>query len=282
MNNRQAYTLGIETLTSAGIKEAKTDTLLLLYYLCHINHNDIFAHSDELIKEDEEKQFRDALKKRSNHVPVQQITGKQEFMGLEFHVNEHVLIPRQDTEILVEEVLKELQDGYQILDMCTGSGCILLSLLHYSNDCIGIGADISKQAIDVARENAKVLNINATFIESNLFEKIYGRFDIIVSNPPYIRSDIIPTLMEEVKDFEPLIALDGREDGLFFYHQIIDNSKEYLNNGGKLFFEIGYDQGKAVGDYMKKNGFKDVSVVKDYSLLDRIVFGTLIGGNTDV
>ena len=282
MNRTEAFEYGVRTLTDAGITDAKTDTLLLLYYLGGIDRNALFAHGEELLDGNVEENYREALDKRAGHIPLQHITGVQEFMGLTFRVNEHVLIPRQDTEILVEEVLKNMQDGYRILDMCTGSGCILLSLLHYSNDCQGVGVDISKDALRVAMENNKQLEMNASFIQSDLFTDVEGRFDIVVSNPPYIRSGEIATLMQEVRDHEPILALDGKEDGLYFYKEIIKQSIQHLNGGGMLFFEIGYEQAKEVTMLMEQAGFTDITVEKDYAGLNRVVYGTLFGGNTDV
>lgn len=275
MNRKEAYELGIKTLTEAGIEEAKSDTLLLMDSICHVSRNDILAHGEAELKAENVAAFEVALQKRCTRIPVQHITEVQNFMGLDFYVNEHVLIPRFDTEILVEEVMKELHDGFSILDMCTGSGCILLSLLKYSNNCKGIGVDISEDALAVAKENQKRLGIEASFINSNLFEQITGKYDIIVSNPPYIRSDVIPTLMEEVRLHEPILALDGTEDGLFFYRKIVEESPAYLNGGGMLFFEIGYDQGEAVKELMEESGFKNVKVVKDFAGLDRVVFGNI-------
>ena len=272
MNRKEVYELGIKILTEAGIEEAKSDTLQLLDALCHVSRNDILVHGEVELEDEPIAVFKEALKKRCTHIPVQQITGVQNFMGLDFYVNEHVLIPRFDTEILVEEVMKELHDGFSILDMCTGSGCILLSLLKYSNNCKGIGVDISEDALAVAKENQKRLGIEASFIKSDLFEQVTEKYDIIVSNPPYIRSDVIPTLMEEVRLHEPILALDGTEDGLFFYRKIVEESPAYLNGGGMLFFEIGYDQGDAVKSLMEEKGFKNVKVVKDYAGLDRVVF----------
>lgn len=273
MNRKEAYELGITRLTDAGIEEAKSDTLLLLDGICHVSRNDILLHGETVIDEESSQAFMEALTKRCERIPVQYITGVQNFMGLDFMVNENVLIPRFDTEILVEEVMKHLHDGFSLLDMCTGSGCILLSLLHYSNECKGVGVDISEAALAVAKNNCEKLGLNATFIQSDLFANVNGKYDIIVSNPPYIRSDVIPTLMEEVKGHEPMLALDGMEDGLFFYKKIVDESPKYLNGGGMLFFEIGYDQGKDVSLLMKDAGFKDVKVIKDYAGLDRVVFG---------
>ena len=274
MNRKEAYETGIKILTEAGI-EAKSDTLLLLDAICHVSRNDILIHGEIEVDEESVSVYKDALQKRCMRIPLQHITGVQNFMGLDFMVNEHVLIPRFDTEILVEEVMKELHDGFSILDMCTGSGCILLSLLRYSNDCIGVGADISKDALEVAKKNQDALGLSASFIESNLFENISGKFDIIVSNPPYIRTDVIPTLMEEVRVHEPVLALDGMEDGLYFYRKIIAESPEYLQKGGMLFFEIGYDQGQAVSRLLEESGFKEIKVVKDYAGLDRVVSGKI-------
>ncbi len=276
MKIKEAYEYGIRILTDNGITDAKSDTLLLLHYICHVERNDIFAHGERLIDANLCEQYKEALNRRITHEPLQHITGIQEFMGLEFAVNCNVLIPRQDTEILVEEVMKYLQDGSRILDMCTGSGCILLSLLRYSNNCEGFGIDISNEALTIARQNADKLDIKANFLQSDLFEKLEGKFDYIVSNPPYIKSSVIPTLMEEVKDFEPMLALDGKADGLYFYRQIIEGAVLHLKRAGMLFFEIGYDQAEEVGQLMKDAGFLDVKIIKDYALLDRVVFGTFM------
>ena len=213
------------------------------------------------------------IAKRAQRIPLQHITGEQEFMGLTFRVNEHTLIPRQDTEILVEEAMLYLHDGMRILDMCTGSGCILLSLLKYSNECEGVGVDISEQALAVARENATRLGLKAGFVQSDLFEQVQGRFDMLVSNPPYIATKEIETLMPEVREHEPMQALDGMEDGLYFYRKIVEKSADYLYNGARLYFEIGYDQGEAVSTLMREKGYQDVKVIKDYAGLDRVVVG---------
>lgn len=273
MNRKEAYELGIKTLTEAEIEEAKSDTLLLLEGICHITRNDVLVHGEIEIETDVVDAFKNALYKRCNRIPVQHITGVQNFMGMDFTVNEHVLIPRFDTEILVEEVMKYLHDGFSVLDMCTGSGCILLSLLKYSNDCKGVGVDISAEALAVANANKEKFGIETSFIKSNLFEQVTGKYDIIVSNPPYIRSDVIPTLMEEVRDHEPVLALDGTADGLFFYREIVKESPRYLNGGGMLFFEIGFDQAEDVSRLMEEAGYKDVTVVKDFAGLDRVVHG---------
>lgn len=285
MNYKEIYLWGRSELERAGIGEFELDARLLLEHICHTNRNTLLVHGDREVTEEEEKEYRKAIAVRSTRVPLQHITGVQEFMGLEFKVNRHVLCPRQDTECLVEEVMRYLHDGSRILDMCTGSGCILLSLLHYSNHCSGVGADISKEALEVAMENASVIgNLKrpnpweentVKLIHSDLFSKVpKEKFDIIVSNPPYIASAVIPTLMEEVREHEPMSALDGMEDGLFFYRKIVAESREYLTKEGMLFFEIGHDQGQAVSDLMREVGFKEVTVVKDFAGLDRVVYGS--------
>ena len=276
MNYREAYETGKGTLAAAGIEEAELDARLLLEEICGTDRNTLLVHGDRNVTEEELAQYKEMLEKRSAHIPLQQIIGRQSFMGLEFYVDENVLIPRQDTELLVEEALQELHDGMRILDMCTGSGCILLSLLKYSNDCEGIGADISEEALKVAERNRVQLGLeNAAFIRSDLFEAVEGKFDLLVSNPPYICSDVIDTLMPEVREHEPRQALDGSADGLLFYRRILADCRAYLKPGGMLLFEIGYDQGEAVKRLMEENGFLEVEVKKDYGGLDRVVLGTL-------
>jgi len=220
-------------------------------------------------------EYESVLNKRAEHVPLQYITGEQEFMGIPFHVNDAVLIPRQDTETLVEEALKVIRPGMKVLDMCTGSGCILISILKNVVDVTGFGYDISKQAINVAKENAKLNNVNATFERSDLFDDVSDTFDVIVSNPPYIPTDVIGGLMPEVAVYEPMQALDGKEDGLHFYRRIVADASKYLNPEGKLLFEIGHDQGESVSSLMKEAGYKDVRVVKDLAGNDRVVIGGL-------
>ena len=186
-----------------------------------------------------------------------------------------MLIPRQDTEILVEEAMRYLHDGMRILDLCTGSGCILLSLLHYSNDCEGTGVDISKEALQVAALNAELLGIKADFLKSDLYEKVTGKFDLLVSNPPYIERKVIPTLMEEVREYDPYIALDGGEDGLDFYRRIIGGAQDYLKRGGQILMEIGSGQAQAVSELLREAGFKEIDVCRDFAGLDRVVSGRL-------
>lgn len=273
MTYRELFEYGKKQLEDAGIEEAALDARLLLEYICHTDRNALLVHGDSVRSNLEEQFYRMVIEKRAQRIPLQHITGQQEFMGLTFKVNEHVLIPRQDTEILVEEAMRYLSDGMRILDICTGSGCILLSLLKYSNECEGLGVDISDDALAVARENAQNLGLETEFRHSDLLEKVEGKFDMIVSNPPYIETTVIDTLMPEVREYEPMLALDGREDGLYFYRRIVEQCTSYMTRGARLFFEIGYDQGEAVKDMMIHKGFCEVEIIKDYAGLDRVVTG---------
>lgn len=275
MTYKESYERGKKVLVEAGIDEAELDARLLLEHVCRTGRSDLLAHGDREVSLQEEALYLNLLGRRAERIPLQYIVGFQDFMGLEFKVNEQVLIPRQDTEILVEEAMKELHDGMDILDLCTGSGCILISLLRYSNDCTGLGVDLSDGALAVAEENAERLlpDGQVRFLKSDLFETVDGVYDMIVSNPPYIPSGVIGTLMPEVREYEPLQALDGREDGLHFYREITGQCRKYLKPGGMLFFEIGYDQGEAVKGLLSEAGFREVRVIKDYGGLDRVVSG---------
>lgn len=292
MTYREAYELGRAVLGKAGVEEAALDARLLLEFVCGTNRNDLLVHGDREIEQMQEKQFRALIGGRSERIPLQHLTGVQEFMGLEFQINDQVLIPRQDTEILVEEVLRELQDGMRILDLCTGSGCILISLLYYSNGCEGLGVDISQEALKLARKNAeRLLGLRGhmpdcsglqgdgpvAFRYSDLLAQVTGTFDVIVSNPPYIPSGTIPTLMPEVGEHEPMLALDGGEDGLFFYRKIVQESPAFLEREGRLYLEIGYDQAEAVRQLLLEAGFAEIRVVKDYAGLDRVVCASWFG-----
>ncbi len=281
------YRQGAARLEAAGLAEAALDARLLLEFVCGTDRNTLLAHGDREVSGEEYERYGGLLDRRAAHVPLQHLTGEQAFMGLTFLVNQDVLVPRQDTEVLVEEVMKNLHDGMRILDMCTGSGCILLSLLNYSNDCVGVGADLSAQALAVAEKNYKKLRrerpeMEARFAQGDLFGALAGnpadgRFDIIVSNPPYIETDVIPTLMPEVREHEPLTALDGGADGLSFYRRIARDAGGYLNGGGMLFFEIGCGQAAAVCGIMEQAGFRELEVVKDFAGLDRVVYGSWFG-----
>lgn len=269
----EAWNLGKKRLTAAEVPDADLDAWYLLEWCTGVSRSHYLAYPDEIISHDQEEQYRASLVKRERRIPLQQITGEQEFMGLSFYVNEHVLIPRQDTEILVEETAKFLRDGMQFLDLCTGSGCILLSLLHLKPGVEGTGVDLSPEALKVAEKNRERLGAKAALIQSDLFDKIESAFDVIVSNPPYIKRAEIETLMDEVRLHEPYMALDGHEDGLYFYRKIAEEAPKYLRAGGGLFLEIGCDQGACVAELLRQQGFADVKVVKDLAGLDRVVEG---------
>ena len=279
---KEVYRWGCEQLSAAEIDEAKTDARLLLEWCCGTDRNTLLAHGERDISREEYEQYGNCIDLRKAHTPLQYIIGEQNFMGLTFLVNKNVLIPRQDTEVLVEEVMRHLHDGMRILDMCTGSGCILLSLLRYSNNCTGVGVDISVEALKVAGRNAQRIlggqsceESGVTLRQGDLFEGMDegDKFDIIVSNPPYVRTSVIETLMPEVREHEPLSALDGHEDGMLFYRRIIERAGSFLFGGGMLFFEIGYDQGDEVRLLMEKAGYTDIEVIKDFAGLDRVVCG---------
>jgi len=275
MTYREAIGLGEKILTMAGIADVKTDAWMLLEMAAKIDRNFYYMHMDDEITKEQLEEYEWALKKRSEHIPLQYIVGETEFMGLPFKVNSSVLIPRQDTETLVEEALKVAKPGMKVLDMCTGSGCIIISILHHGKELEGYASDISRHAINVAKENTKLNQIAVSFETGDLFDHIKGKYDIIVSNPPYIRTEEIAKLMPEVQNFEPFDALDGKEDGLFFYRRIVEQAGDYLNPGGHLLFEIGYDQGQDVSELMVQAGFKDVRVIKDLAGNDRVVTGGL-------
>lgn len=280
MTYRELYEERKAELEQAGIEEASLDARLLLEFVCGTSHSDLLVHGSRDMDAEKERNYRELTARRAGHIPLQHLTGEQEFMGLSFSVNENVLIPRQDTEVLVEEVMRAISDGSRILDVCTGSGCILLSLLHYSNGCSGVGTDISEKALETARVNAERLEEkNAEFVQGDLFENVEGRFHVIVSNPPYIATQVIGGLMEEVRLHEPMCALDGGEDGLYFYRRITKEAKFHLCGGGQLFFEIGHDQGEEVSELMRAEGYRDVECIKDFAGLDRVVFGTLYSGD---
>lgn len=269
----EACLYGEKQLEEAGVPEAKLNAWLLLEYVSGCSRSHYYAYPDEELSKEVRMQFQEVLNARRARIPLQYITGVQEFMGHKFLVNDQVLIPRQDTEILVEEALRILKPGMHFLDLCTGSGCILLSLLWGCPGISGVGTDISPEALEVAEQNREQLALEAELIESDLFAGIEGPFDLIVSNPPYIRSQELSSLMEEVRLHEPLCALDGHEDGLYFYRRIAEESPSYLKKGGSLYLEIGCDQGDMVSQLLKEQGFCKIEVKKDLAGLDRVVKG---------
>ena len=273
MTYREAVEFGTKCLTDAGVPDAALDAWYLLQMVCKIERSYYYDHGEEDITQDAQKEYEIAVQKRAEHIPLQYIIGEQEFMGLRFKVNSNVLIPRQDTETLVEQVLKIVKPGMKVLDLCTGSGCVLISVLKNAPELTGMGSDISKTALLVAKENAKLHEVDAEWVRSDLFDNITETFDVIMANPPYIPTGEILSLMPEVRDFEPENALDGGADGLDFYRKIAGQVKDYLNPGGYVYMEIGYDQGEAVSELMRNAGFTEVEVIKDLARNDRVVKG---------
>ena len=275
MTYKQAEQKGEQLLEAAGVMDAKIDAWLLLEMVAKIDRSFYFMHINEEVDPEVLTEYERVVEKRAEHVPLQYITGEQAFMGMTFKVNSNVLIPRQDTETLVEEALKVIEPQMEVLDLCTGSGCILLSILKNAPTVHGTGSDISKQALLVAKENARLHDLDAEWVRGNLFDNVSGQYDVIVSNPPYIAQAELPMLMPEVLHFEPMQALDGGADGLDFYRSITAEAPQYLKENGYLFFEIGYDQGKAVQQLMQDAGFKDVTIRKDLAGNDRVVKGQI-------
>lgn len=291
---REIYEEGARLL--AELPDGQLDARLLLEHFCGINTHRLLADPSLPVSAHAREAYLAGIRRRAAREPLAYIRGAQDFMGLSFSVNPDVLIPEQDTENLAEEALRYLEDGSRILDLCTGSGCILLSLLHYSNGCVGTGTDISGAALDIAKKNAQVLGLDSCsfWLQGDLFEALeagseqpgdsneaFGifpgcgtkKFDLIISNPPYISTGVIGTLAPEVRCAQPLIALDGGPDGLDFYRRIIDKAPDYLVVGGRLMLEIGYDQGQAVREMLEEKGFYAVEIVKDYGGNDRIATG---------
>ena len=274
---KQLYKVGTVKLAEEGIEEFSLDAWYLLEHIYGISRVDFLIRRNDPFDEAQMKQSADyqaLIRRRSEGYPVQYLTGSTEFMGLPFFVNESVLIPRQDTEVLVETALAMMKPECRLLDMCTGSGCILLSLAKLGTVAEGVGVDISEGALKVAERNRENLGLSQVkLVHSDLFGSVEGVFDMIVSNPPYIASEVIATLSEEVKDHEPMMAPDGGPAGLDFYRIIIERSPAYLAPKGMLFFEIGYDQGASVSQLMEKD-FENIHVIRDLAGLDRVVYGT--------
>ena len=218
--------------------------------------------------------YQELVYRRKQRIPLQHLTGEQEFYGYPFYVNEHVLIPRQDTEVLVEEALKRKKEGMKVLDLCTGSGCIAISLAKLGGYTDVTALDLSEEALKVARSNGeKLLDQPVKFIKSDMFSALNPekQYNVIVSNPPYIPSQVIEGLEPEVKDHEPRMALDGEPDGLKFYRILAEEGKKYLKNGGSIYMEIGWDQAKDVTEIFEAMGFSGLRTVRDMAGNDRVV-----------
>jgi len=276
----EALDWGGRELTEAGIEEGAEEAKILLSELTGIGKLDFFLKREEDLPADVEKQYRAFLGKRKKRIPLQMILGYTEFMGLEFEVSPATLVPRADTEVVCEKTLSFLTEGMRILDLCTGTGCVLLSLLEMRKNTSGVGTDISEDAVELSELNAERLGLSgrAEFLTGDLYAPLPAgsRFDLIIANPPYIKSEEIENLMPEVRDHEPRRALDGGADGLTYYRRIADGAADYLAPGGLLLFETGFDQGEQVTEILKENGFSNIILKKDYGGNVRVCGGFLL------
>lgn len=274
--------IGIEILGDMEYGNPQLEVRLILGKLLGVDKSYLYAHDDLEIDRDLEKEFISLMEKRAEGYPISYLLREKEFMGLDFHVEEGVLIPRPDTEILVEYVIEYINRKYKdknirILELGIGSGAIGLSIAYYCKNVEIYATDISKKAIQVSNINKEKFRLeNVRILEGDLFKPVEDMkegFDIILSNPPYIESEVIGGLQREVKDFEPMLALDGGEDGLVFYKEISKKAKEFLRSGGLLIYEIGYNQAEAVGNILDGENYRDIEIIKDLQGLDRVVLG---------
>ncbi len=270
MTFRQAVCAAASYLSARGINDADPDISLLMERASGLGKAAYFAVRDEEMPENARQRFAADVTARGERIPVQQILEEAWFYGRRFYVNSSVLIPRMDTETLVETALPYLEEKSSVLDLCTGSGCIILSLVKEAG-VKGTGSDISAQALRVAARNAEALQAECAWLQSDLFAGIDGVFDMIVSNPPYIRTDVIAQLAEEVKAHEPVSALDGGADGLVFYRRIAKEAGAYLKEDGRLILEIGYDQGESVPQILEECGWRKTEVIRDLAGHTRVV-----------
>ena len=281
---RELYEEGRRILEQAGLPDAALDARFLLEEVCGTNLQTLLVFPEKKVTEEEVNQYRAFIQRRKDREPTAMILGEWDFMGLTFRLNKSTLIPEQDTEVLVETALEELkrrglgEAPLRILDLCTGSGCILLSLLHELGNSGGLGTDLSEEALEAARENAVRLGLQerAAFRQGDLWEPVGDeRFDLIVSNPPYVPTEVIPTLEPEVRCGEPYAALDGGEDGLVFYHRIMREAAGHLKSSGIIIVESGFDEAPQIAALMQDQKLRGIRTVKDYGGLDRVVLGAL-------
>ena len=281
---RELYEEGRRILEQAGLPDAALDARFLLEEVCGTNLQTLLVFPEKKVTEEEVNQYRAFIQRRKDREPTAMILGEWDFMGLTFRLNKSTLIPEQDTEVLVETALEELkrrglgEAPLRILDLCTGSGCILLSLLHELGNSGGLGTDLSEEALEAARENAVRLGLQerAAFRQGDLWEPVGDeRFDLIVSNPPYVPTEVIPTLEPEVRCGEPYAALDGGEDGLVFYRRIMREAAGHLKSSGIIMVESGFDEAPQIAALMQDQKLRGIRTVKDYGGLDRVVLGAL-------
>lgn len=263
-------------LEKAGIEDFEYESWILLEWKCGINRGDYYMNPHMPVEEEKRVALNQVISKREKRIPLQYLMKSCEFMGYPFYVDERVLIPRQDTECLVEKAVEHIRKdigGRKILDLCTGSGCIGISIKLLCPETEVTLADISEGALAIAGQNAANLHADVSLLQSDVFQNIPGVYDYIISNPPYIPTKVIEGLMPEVRDYEPRLALDGTEDGLYFYRKIIREASAHLKDGGMLFFEIGQEQGESLKNLLEAEGFSRIQIWKDLAGLDRIAFG---------
>lgn len=274
----ESYRQVRDSLAEAGVPEPDIDARYLVELVGDFSEAQYLLRRDETIPEEQLARLNELTARRCAREPLQYIIGSQEFMGLPFICNGDCLIPRQDTEILVEHAMNAVkQPGHgadtRVLDLCTGSGCVIVSLAKLCGLHNTVGTDISEAALTVAKSNAALNGVDTRFFVSDLFDGVEGTFDVITANPPYIDTDLIHGLIPEIWEYEPMVALDGGSDGLVFYRRIAAEAARYLTDGGWLLFEIGDTQGRAVADIMCEAGFENVSVHRDLAGLERVVKG---------
>ncbi len=273
---------GINILNNAGIESANIDARALLRHILGKDSIYIDIHRDDILSEDIIEMYYSFIKRRSENEPYAYIVNSKEFMSLDFYVDKNVLIPRPDTEILVEYIINHCNssaDDFKIIDLCTGSGAIAVSLAHYIDRCTVDAVDISENAIRIAKKNSSTHNTadKISFSKFDVLSDIskLGKYDVIVSNPPYIRKNDVLNLESDVKDFEPVLALDGGDDGLIFYRNIIAHLSDLLNENGIIAFEIGFDQANDVINIFNSYSYTDTKILKDYSGNDRVVIAKI-------
>lgn len=274
----QAIKWGEKALIEAGRPDAPIDAKLLLMHVLKYDQTQLLLNRERLLKEEDYKSYVSFIKRRSQGIPLQYLTGEQEFMGFNFHVNPHVLIPRQDTETLIEAIINKQKECpiKTAIDIGTGTGCIGITLALLIPKLAVTLIDISQEALQVAADNVKMheLTDRVKCMESNILSAYTGqKVDLIVSNPPYIPLKDIDDLMIEVKDYEPHLALTDGGNGLYFYEEITKQSRTLLKDKGLLAYEIGYDQGEAVKSMMEEQGYQEVTLYQDLAGKDRVVIG---------
>ncbi len=259
----------IDQFKKYNIENPQLNAEHIISHVLGINKSDLYLNSRDILDNEKSDLIEQLILKRTKYEPLQYILGETEFYGCKIKVNPDVLIPRPETELLVEKVLQE--DFSSILELGTGSGAIAIALAKQMKNILIEATDISKKALNTARQNAELNNVSINFIQSDIFENIKSKYDIIVSNPPYISKKEYDKLAFEIKDYEPEISLLAKDEGLFYYKKILANAKDCLTDKGKIYFEIAYNQAEKIKEIAKENGFDDINIFKDLNSFDRIM-----------